>query len=241
MDLKGQVGIITGGGRGIGAATARRLAALGARVVIASTSPDQGAQVVADISAAGGEALFVAANVRRFEDLEHLHNVCLDRFGRIDFAIANAGLADTSSMSEGDPQHWRDVIETNVLGTAYMVRVVLPAMQAQRKGHIVLIASVAGLETHAGEPIYLASKWAVVGLGRALRKEVLGSGVRVTLIEPGLTDTPLTRSVPGIEKWMTKVNPLQTEDVAQAIAYALLQPEYMSINEIVMRPLRQEA
>jgi NADP-dependent 3-hydroxy acid dehydrogenase YdfG len=238
--LDGRVGIITGGGRGIGAATALELAGLGAWLVIADRSLETCANTVACVRGTGAQALPVAADIRNFEDVEQLRERCLAAFGRIDFVIANAAIADTSSMFEGDPAHWRDVIETNVLGTAYTVRAMLPTMQQRGTGHIVLIASVSGRETYVGEPIYIASKWAIVGLGHALRKEALRSGIRVTLVEPGLVDTPLARANPFAQTWFDAFEPLQPADVARAIAYALLQPPHMAVNEIVLRPLAQE-
>lgn len=239
-NLNGQVGIITGGSRGIGAATALELAQLGARVIITGRTARDAEEVTERIHAAGGEALFVAADVRRYDDLERLCASCLARFGRIDFVVANAGIGDDGSLAAGDPARWQNVIETNVLGVAYTVRATLPVMQQQGNGHIVIVASVAGRESYVGEPIYLASKWAVVGLGYALRKEALRAGVRVTLIEPGLTETPFTRAIPQLAEWMDQIEPLQAEDVAGAVAYALLQPRYVGVNEIVLRPLQQE-
>jgi NADP-dependent 3-hydroxy acid dehydrogenase YdfG len=238
--MDGVAGIITGAGRGIGAAIARTLADLGARLVLADRDEETLAETIAAITAAGGEALPVAADVRDHRDMERLRDACLERFGRIDFAVANAGIGDASSMDEGDPERWRAVIETNVLGVAYTIRAVLPAMREQGDGHLVLIASVSGREAYIGEPIYSASKWAVVGLGHSLRKETVGTGVRVTLIEPGLVDTPLVRSHPFAQAWLETIAPLQDEDVARAVAYVLTQPKYMAINELVLRPIAQE-
>ena len=235
--LAGKAGIVTGGGSGIGAAIVREIARLGARVVVADLSPERAAAVAA---AVGEGAVGVAADVRRFADLEAARDACLERFGRLDFAVANAGVADSSTMSEGDPERWKLVIDTNVLGVAQTVRAALPTMLAQGGGHLVLMASVSGREPYAGEPIYAATKWAVVGLGHALRKETVGTGVRVTLVEPGIVDTPLVRSNPFAVAWMETIAPLADEDVARAVAFALSQPPHMAINEIVLRPVGQE-
>lgn len=234
--LDGRVGIVTGGGQGIGAAIARELAALGARIVVADLSAERAERVATDL----GDALVAVIDVRHFEDLERVRDLCLERFGRIDFVVANAGISDTSSLADGDPARWKDVIETNVLGIAYTVRAVLPTMREQGDGHVVLMASVSGREVYVGEPIYVASKWAVVGLGRALRKETVGSGVRVTLIEPGLVDTPLARSNPFAQTWLETIAPLRDEDVAHAVAYALTQPKHLAVNELVLRSVGQE-
>jgi NADP-dependent 3-hydroxy acid dehydrogenase YdfG len=234
--LDGAAGIVTGAGRGIGAAIVRELAARGARLVAA----DLRAEALADVAATTEAIIPVAADVREVAGSERLRDTCLERFGRIDFAIANAGVANASSLADGDPAHWRAVIETNVLGVAYTIRAVLPTMLQQRDGHIVLMASVSGRESYVGEPIYCASKWAVVGLGHALRKETVGSGVRVTLIEPGVVDTPLVRSNPFALAWLETITPLQDQDVARAVAFALTQPKHMAINELVLRPIAQE-
>ena len=113
-------------------------------------------------------------------------------------------------------------------------------MLAQGDGHIVLLASVSGRTSYVGEPIYAASKWGVVGLGHALRKETVGTGVRVTLIEPGMVDTPLTRANAFAREWLKSFSPLKDEDIARAIAFVLAQPAYMAINELTLRPIAQE-
>ena len=238
--LRGRAGIVTGAGQGIGAAIALELARLGARLLVADLSQPAAAGVAGRVVAAGGEAQGVAADVRDYAATAALAGACCERFGGIDFVVANAGLGDHSTLADGDPARWREVIETNILGTAHTIRAALPAMRAQGRGDVVLIASVSGRESYAGEPIYAASKWAVVGLGHALRKEALAYGVRVTLVEPGLVDTPLARSTPLGRQWLETLQPLRDLDVARAVAYALAQPAHVAVNEIVLRPLAQE-
>jgi NADP-dependent 3-hydroxy acid dehydrogenase YdfG len=238
--LDGKAGIVTGAGSGIGAAIARELASHGARLVLADLFDNRLAETAAVIAATDGEAETVVADVRDFGDTERLRDTCLVRYGRIDFTIANAGTGDTSTLHEGDPARWRVVLETNVLGVAHTIRAVLPTMREQGDGHLVLMASVSGRETYIGEPIYIASKWAVVGLGYTLRRETVGTGVRVTLIEPGLVDTPLARANPFAQAWLETIEPLRDEDVARAVAFVLTQPKHMAINELVLRPVVQE-
>ena len=235
--LAGRVGIITGGTRGIGAAIARDTARLGARVVLCSRNADEGDALVSEIRGNHGESAFMVADVCNFEDMERLRDFALEQFGGLDFVVANAGITDQGTIADGDPQVWRAVIETNVLGAAYTIKATLPVLQAQGHGDIILMASVAGREIHPGEPIYAASKWAVVALGRALRHEVSQHGVRVTLVEPGLVETPLARSNPTIEAWLDAVDPLQPDDVARAVSYALSQPPNVVVGEILLRPL----
>ena len=239
-ELEGRAGIITGAGSGIGAAIALELAGRGARLVLGDIALEAARRVAGQVHAGGGTAVAIAADVRRFEAAAALAQACQEQLGAIDFAIANAGIGDVSSVADGDPARWRDVIETNVLGVAYLARAVLPAMRQRRQGHLVIMASVSGRETYVGEPIYIASKWAVVGLGRALRKEALHYGVRVTLIEPGLVDTPLARSTTVGQEWLQRLDPLRPEDVARAVGFALQQPAHVAVNEIVVQPLAQE-
>lgn len=233
-------GIITGAASGIGAAIAREFAKLGGRLVLASLSLEGIDSLIDAITRAGGEAIPTEVDVRNPEQVAILPQLALDHFGRIDFLVANAGIADQSSVVSGDPTKWRNVIETNLLGAIYSVRYVAPHMVQQQAGHIFLMASLSGREIYVGEPIYIASKWGLVGFGHALRKEVLSAGIRVTLIEPGLVDTPLTRLNPAIEPLLNATEPLQSEDVARAVVYAYTQPAQVVVSEIAVRPLRQD-
>ena len=183
--------------------------------------------------------MFVEADVRRFEDVERLVRDTVERYRRIDFVIASAGLYAAGDLTEGAVDHWRAVIETNVLGAVYAARAVLPTLQRQGRGHIVLVGSVAGRETFASEPIYCASKWAITGFGQALRKQVQGSGVRVTLVQPGLVDTSMTRSDPNLVEAIADVEPLQADDVARTVAFVLLQPPHVAVTEVVVMPSDQ--
>ena len=178
-------------------------------------------------------------DIRRYEDLVALHDAALAEYGRLDYVIANAGISDWGSMSDGDPDRWREVIETNVLGTAFTIRATLPTLLRSGGGHIVITASISGLVTYVGEPIYIASKWALVGLGRALRKEVADAGVRVTLIEPGIVDTPLVSETEEGRRELSQVRPLSPEDIAHTVAFVLAQPEHVDIDELVVSPTEQ--
>jgi NADP-dependent 3-hydroxy acid dehydrogenase YdfG len=230
------VGIVTGSRRGIGWAVARRLSGAGASLVLAdiaeSCDPDSSRDLPPD------RTRRVEADVRRLEDVEHAARRCREQFGRIDFVVANAGTCDQGSLAEGDPDVWRAVVETNLLGVAHTIRAVLPTMREQGSGHIVLMASVSGREIYEGQPMYLASKWGVVALGYSLRRELAPEGIRVTLVEPGLVDTELSRAT---APWAFKdgVQPLDPDDVARAVAFAVLEPEHVTINEIVLRPRHQ--
>ena len=142
-------------------------------------------------------------------------------------------------MHSGDPARWRAVLETNLLGTIHAVRAVLPHMLSRREGHIFVTASVSGREAYAGEPVYIASKWGQVGFAHSLRLEVMDAGIRVTLVEPGIVDTPLTRDNPVVRPLLEAVEPLAPEDVARAIVFAYRQPDHVVLSELTIRPVRQ--
>jgi len=235
----GPTGIITGAASGIGAATALAFGRLGGRVVLASITSDGVDDLIKSIEHAGGSAISVTCDVRDAVQVAALPELAINNFGRIDFLVASAGIAAQDEAVSGDVRRWRDIIETNLLGLAYSVRFVLPQMYAQGSGHIFLVASQSGRHAYKGESIYIASKWGVVGFGHAVRMEVQSAGIKVTLIEPGLVDTPLTRRSPKVRPLLDAVTPLQADDVAAAIVYAFNQPPHVTVNELALRPLRQ--
>jgi NADP-dependent 3-hydroxy acid dehydrogenase YdfG len=165
--------------------------------------------------------------VQNHQDQLNLAREAQDAFGQIDAIFANAGRGgEPGGFSEADPQVWRDMILTNVLGVGMTVQACLPALRASR-GHVLLTGSVAGRVTIPGS-MYSATKWAVSAIGHGLREELRGSGIRVTLIEPGMVDTAFFDKPP--------VNALQPEDIARAVLYALSQPPHVDVNEVLVRP-----
>ena len=236
-EFDGKVAIVTGGARGIGAAISRELAARGARVIVGELSAPRAEEFA---RTAGTDSILArACDVRDFSQVTALHDSALAFHGRLDFVIANAGVTDWGLMSDGDPERWRAVIETNVLGVAFTIRATLPTLLAQGSGHIVITASISGRVTYVGEPIYIASKWALVGLGRALRKEVAAAGIKVTLIEPGIVDTPLVSETEEGRQELAQVRALVPDDIASAVAFALGRPEHVDIEELVVAPTGQ--
>jgi len=240
--LDGPVGIITGALKGIGAATAVEFARGGARLMLIARSLADGDALAEKVRVAGGKAIFESCDVRDFAGVERVVERTVAEFGRIDFLVANAGIADQSLVSDGDPERWRAVVETNILGVLYSTRAVLPRMLAQDSGHIFVMSSVSGREPYVGEPVYIATKWAQVGFVHALRLELLdqGSNVRVTIVEPGLVDTPLTRGNPRSKPLFEQAQPLTPEEVASAVVYAYSQPRNVLVSEITVRPLHQK-
>jgi NADP-dependent 3-hydroxy acid dehydrogenase YdfG len=238
--IAGKVGVVTGAGRGIGEGCAVALAAEGASVLVADVEDQRLAAVVDRIEAAGGTARAQACDVRDWASVEALAATCVDVYGRIDFVVANAGVANYSAIHDGDPDVWRRVIETNLLGVLFTVRACYPHMRERGAGHIVLMASIASRQTWVGEPAYIASKWGVAGFGWALRKEAIEHGVRVTMIEPGIVDTPLVRETEAGRDELARLASLSIEDVARTVVFALSQPEGVAISELMVTPVGPE-
>ena len=239
MNTNGPVGIVTGGLSGIGAASACAFARIGARLVLAGRSLTGGQELVEQVRALGGEALLESVDVRDAGAVEALAQRTVHTWGRIDFLLANAGIADQSRVATGDPRSWQAVVETNLLGVIYSCHAVLPTMLDQRSGHILIMSSVSGRESYVGEPVYVATKWGQVGFAHSLRLELLEAGIRVTLIEPGLVDTPLTRSSPAVRPLLDEIAPLTADDVARAVVFAYQQPPHVAVSEVVVRPQQQ--
>jgi NADP-dependent 3-hydroxy acid dehydrogenase YdfG len=235
----GPVGIITGGLSGIGAASALEFARIGARMVLTDRSVNAGDELLEGVVRAGGQATCMAADVRDPSSHEAAVKETLRRWGRIDFLLANAGIADQSRVATGDPDRWRAVIETNLLGVIFSTHAVLPTMLEQASGHVIIMASISGREPYVGEPVYIASKWGLVGFAHSLRMEVQASGIRVTLVEPGLVNTPLTADNPKVSPLLEEFEALAPEDVARAVVFAYQQPQRVAISEIVVRPQQQ--
>lgn len=230
---------ITGGLSGIGAATAVAFARRGAYLSLWDRRVCAEAQVLAAVRDAGGDGHAIEVDVRRHSEVTAAAQRLRHAQSRIDVLVVAAGIADQSRVDLGDPDRWQQVIDTNLLGSLYAARAVLPTMRSQQEGHIFFVASVSGRETYAGEPAYIASKWGQVGFAHALRQEVLDAGLRVTLIEPGLVDTPLTRTNPTVRPMLEQITPLIPDDVATAIVFAYAQPAHVVISELTVRPLRQ--
>jgi NADP-dependent 3-hydroxy acid dehydrogenase YdfG len=221
--------VITGASTGIGAATAHRAIEFGHRVVLAARSEDKLETLAQEL---GGEekAIAVRCDVTNWDDHEALVQTTLDRFGRLDAYFANAGFGAKRGFLEETVEHWKSMIDTNVLGTALSIRSALGHFRKHNSGHFILTSSVAGRRTLAGS-LYSATKHAVTAMGEALRGEVADTDVKVTLIEPGMVDTPFFDNRP--------TGALEADDIARAVLFALTQPPHLDVNEILIRPIHQ--
>jgi NADP-dependent 3-hydroxy acid dehydrogenase YdfG len=237
--LADKTAIITGAGTGIGAATAAELGRLGARVVLVGRREAVIEETAARIASAGVDARAIPADVREFADLERVVAQTVETFGRVDVFVANAAIADFGPVDKADPALLSDVVMTNVMGVLHSARAVLPQMYRQGGGQIVIVASGSGRTTYVGEPAYVASKHAVVAFADCLRMEAAPGGVRVSVIEPGLVETPLIHVYPEADSLVVGVVPLEPVDVARAIVFALDQPAHCNVFEIALRPTNQ--
>jgi len=227
--------LITGASSGIGAATARAAALDGWRVVLGARREDA-LRELADELGGADRALAVRADVTEAEDNERLARAALEQFGSLDAVFANAGFGAPRGFLESDPDHWREMVLTNVLGVALTIRATLPHLLERGTGHVLITGSVAGRRALPGS-LYSATKWAVTAIAEGLRQELRqmhdNQRIRVTLIEPGMTDTPFFDNRPDPERT------LKDDDIARAVSYALAQPEHVDVNEILIRPTAQ--
>jgi NADP-dependent 3-hydroxy acid dehydrogenase YdfG len=223
-----RVMLITGASSGIGAATSRRASREGYRLVLAARSQSRLAALAEELGD-DTRTIAVKADVNNWPDLQAATQVALDTFGRLDVVFANAGVGATPGFQAETPEYWREMILTNVYGAALTIRATVDALRASQ-GHLLLTGSVAGRIVYPGS-LYSCTKWAVTAMGEAARLELQGSGVRVTLIEPGVVDTPFFPEPEPVS--------IDADDIAAAVLYALAQPPQVDVNEIVVRPTYQ--
>jgi NADP-dependent 3-hydroxy acid dehydrogenase YdfG len=220
--------LITGASSGIGAATARHAAEAGYRLALAARSRDRLQGLAKEL---GGEkrAVAIECDVTEWEQQEAMVSETLERFGRLDVAFANAGFGGARGFLSDTPEHWRAMVLTNVYGAALTIRATVPALKETR-GHLLLTGSVAGRRSMPGS-LYSATKWAITGMGESARQDLNDTGVRVTVIEPGMVDTAFFEQRPTAA--------LEADDVARAVMFAVSQPPHVDVNEILIRPTAQ--
>ena len=244
VDLKGKVVAVTGASSGIGEATALACAAAGASVSLAARRSDRIAALAERIAADGGRAIAVRTDVSVESEAQAFIEATQAELGRVDVLVNNAGVMLLGPIDGAPTEEWRRMIDANVYGVLYCTHAVLPLMRAQGAGHIVNVSSVAGRVARAGSGVYNLTKWGVGAFSEALRQEGVPIGVRVTLIEPGAVATELPgHNRPEVLEQMAKrfagVQPLEADDIANAVLYAIGQPDNVAVNEILVRPSGQ--
>jgi NADP-dependent 3-hydroxy acid dehydrogenase YdfG len=243
-DLSGQIVAITGASSGIGEATAVACARAGATVSLAARRKQRIDELAERISQDGGRALAVETDVSDEAQANAFVQRTASELGRIDVLVNNAGVMLLGPINGADTQEWRRMIDANVYGVLYCTHAALPLMLEQGSGHVVNVSSVAGRFARAGSGVYNLTKHGVGAFSEALRQEVATAGVRVTLIEPGAVATELPSHnrpeiIDAMRKTFADVTPLDADDIAGAIVYAISQPANVSVNEVLVRPSGQ--
>jgi NADP-dependent 3-hydroxy acid dehydrogenase YdfG len=230
---EGRVLLITGASSGIGARTARRAAEAGYRLVLGARREDRVSELAAELGG-GDRAIAVRCDVTDWDDLQRIAVAAVESFGRLDAVFANAGFGARRGFLEESPEHWRSMVLTNVLGVALTIRATLPTLLESGAGHYLITSSAAGRRPLPGS-LYSATKFAVGAIGESLRQELRqmheNHGIRVTLIEPGMTDTEFFDQRPK--------HALADDDIARAVLWAMEQPEGVDVNEVLIRPSSQ--
>nr|WP_243836242.1 SDR family oxidoreductase [Halomonas xianhensis] len=241
--IKGKVVIITGASSGLGEATAHRLAQAGAKLVLAARREDRLRELVDAIEQQGGTATYRVTDVTDKDQVEALAKAAKDTYGRIDVLINNAGLMPLSPLDQLKVDEWEKMVDVNIKGVLYGLAAVLPTMREQQSGHVINLSSVAGHVVFPAASVYCATKFAVKALSEGLRMESNGE-IRVTNISPGAVDTELTGSITdtqtaeGVGELYSIA--IDADAIARAIAFAIEQPEDVDVNEMIIRPTKQE-
>jgi NADP-dependent 3-hydroxy acid dehydrogenase YdfG len=244
-NIAGKVVVITGASSGMGEATAGYLADRGAVVVLGARRVDRLNALVDEITKGGGKALAVSTDVTDAAQVQRLVDAAVERFGRIDVMLNNAGLMPHSPLERRKIADWDRTIDVNIKGVLYGIAAALPHMQQQKSGHFINVSSIAGHKVGPAGAVYSATKTAVRVISEGLRQEVKPWNIRTTIISPGAVATELPQSVTepdiaqGIEQFY-KHYAIPASSFARAVAFAIEQPEDVDINEILFRPTRQE-
>lgn len=243
--LKGKNAIVTGASAGIGWAIAEDLAAAGAKVVVSARRKERLELLVKKIAADGGSALAVAADAGETEQIDRLITQTLDWAGGVDIVVVNAGRGLAGGILSSDQGRWESMYRLNVLGAAYLMRRAGEILVQQGRGDIVVLGSVSGHHISPFSGFYGSSKWAIAGAAEAMRREVCGKGVRVSIIKPGIVTSEFQAAAgydgESFGAWVKKWGqPLDPVDVARAVRFIVSQPGHVHINELVLRPTGQD-
>jgi NADP-dependent 3-hydroxy acid dehydrogenase YdfG len=244
--LDGRVALVSGASSGIGAATARALAEQGAAVALGARRTDRLEELAAEIRTSGGTALPIELDVSDIESCRQAVARTRSELGGLDILVNNAGIGTLGPVLGADPEDWRKTIEINLLGVMFLTSAAIDGLVEQGHGHVLTISSVGGRVAHAGNAVYGATKFGVNAFCEGLRQEVTSRGVRITMIEPGLVATEITSTIPdeehrrSMEQRLEESDPLQPEDIADAVTWAATRPARVSVNEVLVRPTEQE-
>lgn len=237
--LTGSVAVVTGAGSGIGRATAYAMVEAGAQVVVTARRTDRIEEVARRINEAGGQAIAVTADITSAEDVDYLYDLAINRFGRVDILLNNAGVSAYGPLDTITVEDYDWMMNTNMRSSFLCTRRFLPDMLSRRHGQICFLASVAGLKGLPNETVYCASKFAQVGFAQALDYETRESGVKVSVVAPGGVHTEFaigtgrTEGDPALDAMM------EPEDIAEAVLFALTQPKKARTFLIGMRPMSE--
>ena len=242
-EIQNKIVIITGASSGLGEATARRLAKSGAKLMLAARREDRLKELVAEIQKDGGTAKYQVTDVSDRNQVEALAKATHQAYERIDVLVNNAGLMPLSPLAASKVDEWEKMVDVNIKGVLYAIAAVMPIMQQQKSGHIINLSSVAGHKVFPGGTVYCATKFAVKAISEGIRLESNGE-IRSTNISPGAVDTELTNTI-SHEETAKNVNQLygvaiDADAIARAIAYAIEQPGDVDVNEMIIRPTKQE-
>jgi NADP-dependent 3-hydroxy acid dehydrogenase YdfG len=242
LTLAGKVALITGGGTGIGEAAALVLAAAGVKVAITGRRKARLDEVVAEVEAAGGAALAIPGDASQEAEAFAAIEQCVAHFGRIDILINSAGVNEAGGVETLSLDKWRKVIDINLMGTIYSCTAAFPHMKRQGGGDIINISSTSGRRSAAAFASYSTSKFGVTGFSEALRQEGGGVGIRVSIVEPGATETEIASSISdpkwraAIQSHVTKEGAMKASDIADAILFIVSLPPRANVSQILIRP-----
>jgi len=243
-NIEGKVVVITGASSGLGEAAARHLSAQGATVVLGARRADRIRSLADELAARGGKAIAVTTDVTDRDQVKKLVDTAVQRFGRIDVMLNNAGLMPHSPLERLKVDEWERMVDVNLKGVLYGIAAALPHMMRQKSGHFINVSSVAGHKVTPDGAVYCATKHAVRALSEGLRQEVKPYNIRTTIISPGAVATELPDSITEadvadrIHKFYHEVA-IPADSFARAVAFAISQPDDVDINEILFRPTRQ--
>lgn len=244
-NIQDKVVVITGASSGLGEAAARLLSAQGATVVLGARRRDRIEALAAELTQRDGKALALTTDVTDHEQVKRLVDAAVEKYGRIDVMLNNAGLMPHSPLERLKIDDWNRTIDVNIKGVLYGIAAALPHMKQARRGHIINVSSVAGHKVTPAGAVYSATKHAVRVLSEGLRMEVKPYNIRTTVISPGAVATELPNSITeqdvsdNIHKFY-EAYAISAESFARAVAFAMSQPDDVDINEILFRPTRQE-